>query len=497
MLVQMSGMDAGFLYMETPTLHMHTLKVAIIDPGSLPHGIPFPLFRRVLARKLEGLPAFRQRVVEIPFGLGRPVWVDDPDFELDRHLQHLHLSSPGTQSQLDAQVSQIAGRALPRDRPLWEITMIDGLARGRVAFVCKIHHSMADGTAALEMLLQVLRDSPGSRPEPGAPVLRQPLPSRVEMLKIAAAGLLQRIVALPALLGRTIRGLFRLWTTAVDRSNSRVPRPFDTPVTRWNAALTSERSFVTITLPLAKLRQVKRALGVTFNDVVLGVCAGALRAHLLANSELPERPLLASVPVNTHPEEKGRVRGNHVGNLITSLRTDIEDPVTRLRAIHDVTESAKKRYLALGPDILERWFEYTPRRPFSAIVRLWSDRHIADWIRPPVNLVISTVPGPSEVLEIAGARLEAIYSVGPILEGVGLNFTGWSYGDTLNLVALGCPQQIPDLASVAARLPEALNELVQACELRLTPLADESRDDFATSKVAKIAGAGSTHATIE
>ncbi len=460
----LSGMDAGFLYMETPTLHMHTLKVAIVDPSDTPGGVSFEGFRRVLDRKLERLPSFKQRLMFVPLGLGHPVWVRDDAFEIDRHIFHRSLEGAGDTRAFNAVVSEIASTPLRRDRPLWEITLVDGLAGGRVAFVCKLHHSMADGAAALGLLLEALRsgkagDAQRSEPDMG------PSPSLFALARLALVRLLLRVRSLPALCMRTLRGLRALLLQPGDGAHARLPAPFSGPRSRWNHALTARRSFATTSLPMDSLLQIKRALGVTLNDVLLGICAGALRGHLQAEEGgVPRATLTASVPINTRPELVGRTRGNHVGHLSAPLCTHIADPVERIRSIHSAMVEVKRRHDALGADLMERWVEYAPGGPFSSIVRFWSRRRMADIVPAPVSLVVSNVAGPKEPIRVAGTRLESLYSVGPILEGIGLNITGWSYAGRLYLVGLGCPDQIPDVQALVDRLPRALEEVLRACQ---------------------------------
>ena len=458
----LSGMDAGFLYMETPTLHMHTLKVAVLDASALPGGaLSFESFRRNLARRLDRIPAFRQRLA-FPLGpLTHPVWVRDPHFDVDRHIARRHAPEPGGMEGLRRVVSEIASRPLPRDRPLWEITMVDALGAGRVAFVCKLHHAMADGSAALAMLLEAI-EAPKPAAFEAAP--GDALPSRFALARWAVRNVLARLLELPALLARTLRGLRALRARTHEGGHPALPAAFSGPRTSWNHALTSQRSFATTTLALDDLLRVRRSLGVTLNDVFLGVCGGALRAHLQAvEGGVPGASLTASVPVNTRPELVGRMRGNHVGHLTASLCSDIADPVERIEAIHRLMSEAKERHEAVGRDLMERWVEFVPPIAFAATVDFWSRRHMADHVPAPVNLIVSNVPGPREEVVFGCTRLEALYSVGPILEGIGLNITGWSYAGKMNVVGLACPDQIEDVQALVDRLGPALAEVLRAC----------------------------------
>ena len=461
---RLTGLDAGFLYMETPTLYMHTLKIGVIDPSTAPGGYSFERFRAEIERRLHLLPPFRRRVVEIPAGLHHPVWIEDPEFDLDRHLHRGRIPAPGTLREMDAVVAEIASSRLDREKPLWEMWALEGLEGGLVVFVTKIHHTLADGVAAAAMLANVATTEPGDvdPPPPSRPWSPEPIPDRGRLLRDAFRDHLKQLGRLPKLVWRTMKAL-----VAVSRRRREIevspPLPFATPVTRFNRALSPRRSFATASLPLADLKAVKSAFGVTINDVVLAVCAGSLRSFLAAHDRVPERPLVAGVPVSVAGAgDAPRLSGNRVSNLFTSLATDVADPVERLRTIHRVTEQAKGLNAILGTEMLMQWVEYTPPRPYAAIVRLYSRLRIGSRIRPPLNLVVSNVPGPIRPLYVAGAELRSVFSVGPVLEGIGLNLTAWSYLDRMNFGAIACREAIPDLHEITEGLGDALAELVRA-----------------------------------
>ncbi|WP_208027425.1 WS/DGAT/MGAT family O-acyltransferase [Rhabdothermincola sediminis] len=463
---RLSGLDAGFLYMETPTLHMHTLKVAILEP---PAGAPLPFeaMREEIGARLGLLPGFRQRLLEVPFGFHHPVWVDDPAFDLGYHVRRVVLPPPGNRRQLDDTIGQLAGDPLERDRPLWQMYVIEGSEDGRLAVLVKIHHAMADGAAASALLANVMSFADGDDGE-GETVLAgsteawrpAPLPGGGRLLLDAFVDHLRQLARLPRLLVRTLANL-RAVLRHRRRSVVSTPVPIlSTPRTSFNTALTSRRSFATTRLPLEDARAVKAAFGVTLNDVVLAVVAGAMRAYLSERGELPSRPLVAGVPVGTDAGGDGRLGGNRVSNLFTSLATDEPDPVRRLLRIHEVTAEAKAMQAIIGPETFASWVQYTPPRPYAWVVRQYSGRHLADRHPPPINLVVSNVPGPSRPLRTAGAHLMEIYSVGPILEGIGLNVTVWSYLDGLYVGTLACPDTLPDPHRITDAMHDALGELV-------------------------------------
>jgi WS/DGAT/MGAT family acyltransferase len=455
---RLTGQDASFLYNETPTQHMHTLKIAVVDPTTVPGGYSFDTVRAVLEERLHLLPPFRRRIVDVPLQLSHPWWIEDPNFDIDHHLHRTTLPAPGDRAAFDALISRVASTPLDRSRPLWEVWVVEGLEHGRVGFVAKIHHCAADGVMAAELLTMVTELDPAA----GAPAAErewepEPVPSQLHMLRIALGDIGKRLLGLPALLARTISGLLAL-VRHRRRADVTPPAPFSGAKTPFNGALTSERVFVTTVLSLDRAKRVKSAFDVTVNDIVLALCAGALRSYLVSRDEAPTKPLVAGVPISTRTEGMP-LRANSVSNMFVSLPVHIEDPAERVRVIHESTKSAKEVHNLLGVDLLADWSEYTPGRPYGAFVRWYSRKNLADKGPPPINLIVSNVPGPREPLYVAGAGLVEILSMGPLLEGVGLNVTVWSYRGELFFGVVSCPQLVPDLPRLVAGFEDALAEL--------------------------------------
>lgn len=463
-LERLSGLDAGFLYMETPTLHMHTLKIGIVDPASAPGGYSFDRFKEVLAARLHLLPPFRRRLLPVPLSLHHPLWLEDRDFDLDYHLRRVGVPQPGTQAELDELIGDIAGRPLDRSRPLWQMWVVEGLEGGRVAFVTKMHHAIADGAAASALLANVMSPDPVGEPTPPRRAWRgeRPPPNLV-LLAQALVAQVRMLLLLPRLLARTWRAVREVIR---GRTIDAVipPRPIlDAPRPSFNGALTPHRTFATTTLSLARAKAVKNAAGVTLNDVILATVGGALVDWMAERGEVLDRPLVAGVPVGTDVMgAEPRLVGNRVSNLFTTLATDVDDPAARLQRIHQVTIAAKQVQATLGMDLMQQWVEYTPAPLLKAFMRLYSRWRLANRHRPPINLVVSNVPGPPIPLYVAGARLTDLYSVGPVLEGAALNITVWSYQDRLQVAALGCRELLPRLHEVTDRMHAALDELADA-----------------------------------
>jgi diacylglycerol O-acyltransferase len=453
---------------------MHTMKVAVLEPAA---GVDYGIARVKgdLAARLHRLPPFRRRLVEVPLGLHHPVWIEDGAFDLDRHVKQRRAPAPGGARELDAVISEIASVPLDRRRPLWELWLVEGLAGGRIAAVGKIHHAVADGVAVAGLLANVMDPSledlavPGDAP-PWSP---EATPWAGRLLRDALSDHLRQLGRLPRLAERTARNLAR---AARRRRAAAVVPPIPlghAPRASINGALTAERAFASVALPLDAVKAVKSAFGVTLNDVLLALVAGALSGHLAARGERPLRPLVAEVPVATDAPGTRRLAGNRLSNLFTSLCTDVADRAVRLRAIHDAAAAAKAVHEALGPEVYEAWMAYAPPRPFAWAMRLYSRWRLADRHAPPVNVIVSCVPGPRVPLRWPGGRLEAIYSVGPIIEGAGLNVTAWSYVDRLCIGVLACPRLLPNPDDVAARLEAELAALATlASDRRPAPPAD-------------------------
>jgi len=454
---RMRGVDAGYLYMETPTMHMHTLKVAVIEPAE---SFDEAEFTEQLLARLHRLPPFNRRVLPVPLQLNHPLWITDHEVDPAEHVFHHPVPAPGGMAGFETMIGDVASTPLDRSVPLWELHVCDAFDDGRVGVVAKIHHSVADGAAANALLANVM-DVPESTEVIGDESERlDPTPAPRDQIRLALRDLLGQLAALPMLLMRTFKAVVALKRTRRGSSVT-VPRPIlDVPRVSFNRALTERRVFATCTLPLEGIKEVRRAHDATVNDVVLAVVAGALRRWLKSRGELPSISLVAGVPVGTDaPDAPTRLSGNRVSNLFTTLATDIDDPVERLRTISETTRESKLVQQTLGPDMLADWVQYTPPAPMSAFMRLYSRTHAASHHAPPFNVIVSCVKGPPEEVTVSDAVLRDLFSVGPILEGIGLNVTAWSYVDRMNFSLLSCPDLIPDLGPLLAELSPALDEL--------------------------------------
>lgn len=462
---RLSGLDAGFLYMETPTLMMHTVEILVLTPRS-PRAEAPDGFYHWLAARLHLVPPLRRRLLPVPLGLHHPVWIEDPHFDLSHHLKRHTLAAPGSLAQLDAFVSQIAEQHLDRQRPLWEIWMIDGLEDGAIAVVPKIHHAAADGIAVTRLLMNILTPEVGGAIGPEMSAWQsEEMPSDRTLIQHAVRDRLSRYRLLPKLVSKT---LHNGWNLIQDqrRQLRAAPLPLiGTRRTSFNHALGAERVVATTVIPIERVQAVKAHFGVKLNDVALCLVAGALRRYLTERNELPHKALVASAPVCTDPESV-RLAGNHLSNLIVGLPVQIEDPEERLRATHEAATEAKRAHVLLGPELMREWAEFTPLNLYGWFLRQWSRFDLANVFPPTVNLVVSNIPGPTRPLFASSYRLRSMFLIGPVLEGIALNVTLWSYDGNLHFALNACRSAVPEPQRIVAGLEAALAELYDQIPLR-------------------------------
>ena len=451
----MTGLDTRFLYSETSTVHMHTLKIVVIDVVGRADALTPEMFLALLEERLDRMPALRRRAVAIPYRLGHPVWIDDPDFDLAQHITWCRAPEPGGVRELSTIAARTVEIPLERGRPLWDMTVVEGLEGGRVAVVMKMHHALADGGSAVAMLQNAFVTDPEQAVV--QPYRPEPEPARRELLRLAGRARAHQVRELPTLGRRTVAGM-KAARTASREVGGTPAAPFSGPRTSVNVSLTAERTFAMTALSLPDLLAIRTATGTTLNGVFLGLCAGALRRYFEGRGELPDKPVVTGVPVGT---QRGRphLSGNHVDNMYVPLPTDVSDPLERLRSVHEAASKARRIREAMGHELLERRAAMTPLNLYSPVIGLWARTHLSDRVRPPINLVASNVAGPREPLEAGGGVISALYSVGPILEGIGLNVTAWSYVDALNVAVLGCPASVPDPWALTTAMQTELDDL--------------------------------------
>jgi diacylglycerol O-acyltransferase len=457
---RLSGWDAMLLYGETPTVHMHTLKIAIIEIGDL-GGRTFGVkeFREVLGSRLYKLAPFGYQLVHIPWKFHRPMWRENCEVDLEYHIRPLTLPSPGGRRELDAAIGEIASTALDRNHPLWEMYLIDGLADGRIAVVAKIHHALADGVASANLMAQGMDLQPGPQSD-GDAYVPDPPPTRKQLTGSAFRDHLRQIGRVPATIKYTAQGINRV-RNSNRKLSPELTRPFAPPPSFINHPLTSERRFATASLALADIKGTAKHLGVSINDLVLAMSAGALRKLMLQYDGKADHPLLASVPMSFDFSQE-RISGNFFTGVLMTIPVDRADPLERVQQAHDAAVTAKESNNLIGPELISRWSNYMPPVAAESMFK-WLDNH--DGLSKVFNLNISNVPGPREHGRVGGALVTEIYSVGPLTAGSGVNITVWSYVDEFNISVITDGATVDDPHEITSAMLEEFLEIRRAAGL--------------------------------
>ena len=465
---RLSTTDAGFVAAETPVWHMHVGALALFDADAAPH-LGVEQLRRLVTRRLAHLGLFRRRIVEMPGRLDRPVWDATDELDVDAHLRYATVAPPGGKRQLDALVGEIFGRPLDRVRPLWELWRLDGLRDGGVALLLKIHHACIDGLYAAEfasVIFDLDPDAPLERPDLVRDGVDPGVGSLVRFgetaLSVATTPLRAARVAVDVV--RAVPGLTRF---VLSRERAASVLPFEAPQSPFNGTLTARRGFAFCSVPLADVNTVREAFGASLNDVVLATCSGALRRYLVARDALPDRTMVAQVPMAIRREEHHHIDlvtmpGNLLSAVGAALPVHLDGPGDQLRAVRASTRAARTLHHALGDDLLADLVAVPPPIVLSALVRAYRWLQLDVRMPPIFNAIVSNVPGPSVPLYCGGARLTHTYLLGPLLVGSGLNITVMSYVDSIDIGIVVCPDIVDDAWELADAMAPALAELVDA-----------------------------------
>jgi diacylglycerol O-acyltransferase / wax synthase len=505
---QLSGLDVSFLNMETDSVFGHVSSLNLFDPTDAPGGGGIEVTKRLLLERMELLAPFRRRLVEVPLGLDNPYWIEDPAFDIDFHVRHHAVPAPGTPEQLADVVSRIVARPLDRDRPLWELYVIEGVDDGRlVAQLTKVHHATIDGASGASMLAAILDEDPEYRPPEIVPQdwVPEKVPSNDELLRLTAIELIRRPEKMLRLTVRATRELaassrsggLQVLADMIARPmpgplgqllrrrlrgsrGGEVDRPPALPDTRaprtpWNAPVTPHRRFAYTSVSLEDAKTIRRAFGCTFNDVVMALCSGTLRRYLLDHDCLPAEPLIAMVPVSVRSGAEEETYQNRVSGLLADLATNEADPVARIRRVQQSMTRAKEDFKAIPAETLQDYSQFAPPAVAARAMRMYSRLRIADRMNPPFNLIISNVPGPAKPLYSGGARLVHFYPVSAVADGQGLNMTVQSYHGNLDFGFISCRELVPDLWTMVDHLQASMTELLEAAATVETPAPGEKR----------------------
>lgn len=459
---RLSGLDASFLYLETSSQPMHVCSIMELDTSTMPGGYTFDRLRDALSLRIKAIPEFREKLANSPLNLDHPVWVDDENFILHRHLHRIALPAPGGRAELAQICGHIAESPLDRRRPLWEMWVIEGVAGtdchrdGRLAVMTKVHHAGVDGVTGANLMSQLCStEADAPPPDPAGGV------GGASGWQIAAGGLV-RFAARPLQLANVVPDTVSSAVATLRRAleGQAMARPFAAPATAFNARITGRRNIAYAELNLDDVKRVKNHFGVKVNDVVMALVSGVLRQYLGDRDALPDSPLVASVPVSVHGKSD-RPGRNQVSAMFSSLHTDVADPAERLKAIAHANSIAKEHSSAIGASLLQDWTQFAAPAVFGIAMRLYSRTRFTD-TTPVHNLVVSNVPGPQVPLYMLGCEVKAMYPLGPIFHGSGLNITAMSLQGKLDVGLLSCPDLLPDVWEMADEFAVAMEELLAA-----------------------------------
>ncbi len=457
---RLSGLDASFLYLERPAMHMHVGGVSVLDPSNLPGGkLAFDELARVITSRLHLVPRFREKVVEVPWNAARPVWIDDAEFDVEFHIRRAALPTPGGRKELADFVQRVASRPLDRSKPLWEMYLIEGMEDGLVALLTKVHHAMIDGISGIDIATVLFDFSPEPQMPVPQPWVPEQEPSRQQLFQTAVAEQLRNPLAL---LGETMNALVRTpvrLAGGIGRSLGGVREILglgQPPKGPFDGRVGPNRRFAMADSPVERFKAIKNAAGGTVNDVVLAVVAGALSKLMKARHETTRgRTLRAMVPVSVRADDEKMALGNRVSMIFVDLPVGPVDPVNRLHRVSAATKDLKESMMAIGADTIMNLSTYAPPTLHAMAARLVSRGH---WF----NVVVSNVPGPQVPMYIAGARLLAAYPVMPTAENVGLSIAVTSLAGTMGFGFTGDWDLVPDIDYLAASLEESVDELAKA-----------------------------------
>ena len=474
---QLSGLDASFLALETVNTTGHVGGLSLLDPSRAPAPLTLARLTEVMAERLPLVPVLRRKLLNVPFGLDQPYWVDDADFDIEYHVREIALPRPGSDAQLDEQVSRLHARPLDRSRPLWEIYLITGLAKNRAAVYTKIHHAAIDGASGAELLTVLFDLTPHGRELPPAEPFR---PSAAPPLPALAVKAAARLAWRPVHTVRITNELVKILPTLAPAMNTLVggmlglnrgdgsviaTRPGRAPATPFNRPITPHRRFAFRSVSLDTVKAVKNAFGVSVNDVVMAMCAGALRRWLLDHDALPDQPLVAMIPVSVRDPASQGALGNRVSAMLAPLPTSVTDPGLRLEIVHSATKAAKAQQAAIPQGLVDQISDFAVPALTARAARVVFATGVLHRL-PPFNVTISNVPGPNVPVYMCGARLLAHYPVSVVTDGQGLNITLIGYLGQLHFGLVSSRELVPDLDTLAGYLTDELALLAEAAEKR-------------------------------
>ncbi len=461
---QISGQDAAFLYAES-SLNPMLIGTLIIVEDSL----KFEDFKAILASKLHMMPKFRQRLLNVPLNLDYPYWVDDPNFDLDLHLNRIKLPDPANWKTLRETTASVFSASLDLRRPLWSMTFIEGLdeisqiPKGSVAILAKVHHTMIDGASGVGIMGLLFdktaedKNKPIPAPKPYEP---EPLPEELSLLLKSASKFIKDPLKVPKIAAEAASTIVQKRAKKMARgSKSLNTRSFSVPKTIFNESISPKRTWGTAILFFDRINALRKIMGVTVNDVIVNICAGAIRRYLIDREKLPSQSLVANVPISIRVKGEKQNFDNKISNMLVQIGTQIEDPLKRLEFIKEQTEMGKVRHKAVGARSLMQMAESVPFGLANLASGLYSKYNIKELHRPPFNVTITNVPGPQTALYLKGHKTVGVFGLTPVVDGFGLIIAAFSYNGLVSITTTSDAYTMPDADKFSRYIREEANQL--------------------------------------
>jgi WS/DGAT/MGAT family acyltransferase len=478
---QLTGLDASFLYAETPNAPMHISGLSIYDQSTAPDGkVRFKEIVKNTNSRLMGLPVMTQKLLKVPLDFDHPYWVTDGAYDPEFHIRHIALPKPGDWRQLCIVISRLHARQLDRAHPLWELYIIEGLdnvegvPKGSFAMFSKTHHAAIDGTSGMELTAathDLTADYTASR---GArrTITVDTEPSSIELMLRAQFNNIRKPFHFVSVARNTIPGMAK---AVAGLSRGKLSRVKNVPRTRFNRTVSPHRVFNAINVSLEDVKKIKNSLpGATVNDAAITIVGGALRKYLKFHDELPVQSLAAMAPINVR-SDKDTAGGNIVASMTVLIRSDIADPLERLHAVHESSGRAKELTNAIGAKAMTDYTQFIPSMLTAQAARLASRWGLANLMNPSFNCVITNVPGPPIPLYNTGAKMVSNYGTGPVQDGLGLFHVIGSYCGQFTISATSCRVMMPDPDFYRQCLQDSFDQLFAAANSTVKKAASKSK----------------------
>ena len=472
---QLSALDAIFAYLESGNQYMHVAGLSLYDPSTVPVSrrrnrdqdvVSHKDILNEIERTLHVAPNMRRRLLRVPGDIDHPWWVEDENFDIEFHVRHIALPEPGDWQQLCILIARLHSRGLDMSKPLWESYIIEGLdnitglPEGCFGLFTKVHHAAIDGATGAAQTLAMHTLSPDEEvPTPSDPWQSEPDPSGASLLARAYFNGLISPLRAGRVMGKALPGLLRAGRGVLQ---GKLKMPISAPRTRFNTKISPHRIFDSRVFDLNDFRDIKKATDTTINDVVLTVCGGAMRHYLADKKELPEASMVAMIPINVRTEDEKMAAGNQVSSMTAAIGTHISDPRERLQFVSQSQTQAKEVVQTAGEREISEMtgLAFPPVIALSA--RAFSGGGFADYMMPPINIVITNVPGPQVPLYLGGARLVSIFGLGPLVHNQGMIIVIQSYAGVVTISFTVCRSMMPDPHIFAEALYQSFRELHRA-----------------------------------